>query len=254
MMPTNKNIIEPTSAASIPATTTTGGSTSVYINPKFRNAHINPNFLPKKPLQSLAPPPPSPSLPNQIYINPKFKNAHINPMFLQKNTVALTNNSVTQQEKHTPTVTPLSELTSIVTKTNRKIVRQSVPTVMQKSPSKIIQQQTIVSAVPVPLIKLGKRKLVRVSQLNSTSIAKLPPLATSVKKPIHTLYKIVKGDMPKNLYKIDRRLVRSISKNRTPIKSVHRKSSGGLNETLSTQKVIITNRKLLRMYEFQLSF
>lgn len=249
MLPTNKNSLAPATSfdtekpTTITNTTaTTIGSTSVYINPKFRNAHINPNFLPKKPLQSLAPPP------NQIYINPKFKNAHINPMFLQKNppttTVAVTpNHNVAEKKEIPPNFTPQ---TSIVTKTSRKIVRQSVvaPNIIQKSPPKLAQQKPV-SVSAVPLVKLGKRKLVRLTQqLKTSSISKLPT------KPLHTLYKIVKGDMPKNLYKIDRRLVRSsISKNRMPIKSVHRISSGGLNETLAAQKVIITNRKLLRMYE-----
>lgn len=232
-------------------------STTVFINPKFKNAHINPNFLPKPPpLQSVA-------TPNQIYINPKFKNAHINPMFLHKNStitaaeapavisaaVAISHNDDLQPLPAQLSIAPLSELTSIVTKTSRKIIRQpavstnrstSTAANVPKKPSTGLSSLNAIEFAP--LLKLGQRKLIRATHVDRKLSTLLSNSNKSIKKPVHTTYKIVKGDALVNMYKIDRRLIRT----KTPIKNVHR--VGGINETLSTQKVIITDRKLLRMF------
>lgn len=248
MLPSQTNNRAPVEPAPI---TTASTSSTVFINPKFKNAHINPNFLAKAtPLQSVV-------TPNQIYINPKFKNAHINPMFLHKNstiptadpaaTSAVVNIHISDLQTLPAqlSVAPLSELTSIVTKTSRKIIRQPMPTNASTLQAVNVPMN---NAEFVPLLKFGKRKLIRATHVKSDDARKLSTLSAnskkSLKKPIHTTYKIVKGDALVDLYKIDRRLVRT----RTPIKSAHR--VGVINETLSTQKVLITDRKLLRMFVY----
>lgn len=229
-------------------------SVSVYINPKFKTAHINPNFLLQKNSTT-----PAISKGNNIYINPKFKNAHINPNFLQKNHSSIRSDPIVQETTTSKEIAlAIEPQAKILTKTKRKLVRESTgypPVASNKEwkpppPAPILVQSTKISVSNVPLIRLGNRKLIRASQLPSkpdikVSAPKFPKIAP--KTSVRTKYKIIKAP---NKYKIDRRSTPYKIPTRLPNKVdrtvkhfiLHSRSM------LSPKRMIITDRKLLRMF------
>lgn len=179
---------------------------TIYINPRFRNAHINPNFLLRKQ-------PPS-------HATQPF-NIHVNPLFLSS--------------LPTPPAPPQIPIqpppkASIISQTNRKLVRQPVVQTLIATSS-----EKSTSAADA-LVKIGKRKLVRVGQ-------------TSIRLPLSNSYASEKSKSAikvfnKAAYKIDRR-----NKMRLSIKKPYLYGSNNqLNESLKSTQVVVTDRRLLRMY------
>lgn len=140
---------------------------TIYINPKFRNAHINPNFLlknrrqevstvalPQETTVQIALPPPK--QPTTIFINPNFLPPNYDvPMS--------TTSTIFDPPPPTTTTRPIVQApqyarTQIISQTNRKLVRQ--PTIPVPPPV-LAPNSPIVSQPRVPLVRVGIRKLVR---------------------------------------------------------------------------------------------
>lgn len=188
------------------------GSTSqtIYINPRFKNAHINPNFLQK------------PKAPSAIHVNPKFLNKD-------------TPKPVAVPHKEFP---PLAIIPTMDTcentypNANRKFIRPGITT-LRTAP---------VSTLQTPLIKLGSRKLVRASEIVKKvegEFASLPKTPV-VRKAVQSKYKIVKKI---DAFKIDRRV--SCTKV-SPIKKIGFVGRYALNRAsiLTPKKIIISDQKL----------
>lgn len=244
---------------------------SIHINPKFCNVHINPNFINKlnreqgnvlQSSQSSSSPTSQPS--TNIYINPRF----LTDSQIISTTVVL--NSTTTTSTSIPSIhinpEPLAiipdqgqqiqttgdKTAKIITKTNRKLIRQPVA-ISKSNATTILSKKTCVNKTP--LVKIGSRKLIRAPTMTTTpscrtqTIANAPPQAKAISKAVQTKYKIVKA---RSTYKIDRRTLKA--KVSSPVKK-NNKISGktwinkatGLNECLSPTKVIVTNYKLRRM-------
>lgn len=112
----------------------TSTSSTIYINPRFRNAHINPNFLPRSQLPPAAQP----------------FNIHINPLFLAARPTFATVQHDTSQPP-----APRLERSTIISQTSRKLVRKPIV-----HSAKVIPRAETPNKPP--LIKIGQRKLVRV--------------------------------------------------------------------------------------------
>lgn len=195
-------------------------SNTIYINPRFRNAHINPNFLPRKQL-------PPQSAANQQQQQPF--NIHINPLFLSSSTTPV---PAAALPVRAPSLHPPIQLpkTSIISQTSRKLVRQ--PFAAQTSASINRRAENTTNGAP-PLVKIGKRKLVRVRPVSNRA-----PLSNS-NNTIENKAKFYVRVLDKTAYKIDRR---SSNGKRS---SFH----GGINmnESLKSTRVIVTDRRLSRM-------
>lgn len=208
-MATNRNL-----STAVPAS-------SVHINPKFRSAHINPNFLNKKPLEPIAS--------NQIHVNPKFYNnylqaptisshptpiASIQPSTSQ-NTVTVTNNRFSIKRLPIKATIP----SPIISKTNKKIVRQPLqaPTTYPSISKLSISSSRIAKSYKNPLVQNHPKSLVRQGALLNKYAAL------------------------RSKYSIDYR------KTRTPQRLTFASS---LNQSLGATTVIVNNYKLRRMYGF----
>lgn len=181
-------------------------SSSIYINPKFRNVHINPNFLSKSNvINQQTVEPVITTVPTQIYINPRFLG--------QVTDVAITQSTISPPQivhakenfAHLASgyefnktiasnVEPLAD-TKIHSRTkiyNKSIVKQQILPNSTNVP-KIVYTK-IDNAKP--LIRFGSKKLIRVSPIKSSKI--IP----KVRRPLQTKYKIIKEQ---TAFKIDRR-------------------------------------------------
>lgn len=209
-------------------------STTIHINPRFRNIHINPMFLSKT-----VAPPPAPAAPaSNIYINPKFLN---DPSILHNGhghqpeaTVPMIDFDEDEEERKMDWE-PESVVAHIYTNNSRKLVR--APT-LPSTPATI----SPVKASPSKprLIKIGSRKLVRARpQPKPISI----PQAKVTRKPIQTKYKIVKEQ---STFKIDRRTIPAKSK--LPHKRLTLcRSLSGIMDLFTSTNVITSNYKLVKM-------
>ncbi|XP_055624925.1 zinc finger CCCH domain-containing protein 3 isoform X2 [Toxorhynchites rutilus septentrionalis] len=194
----------------------TESRSKIFINPVFKKAHINPNFLLEK--NSTINHAPTSDKPTSMQHSP---NIHFNPAFLerihqqQQQEVGRTNSTLTAIASAVQPNNP------IIKHTKRKLVRASsaIPANLEKSPL-------------APLVKISKNKLVR-SSISTVATANSPRGVTlrDVKKP----YKVINSTS--QLYKLDRRPV--ISGAVTKSKSLVRK--------ISPQKFAIKDRKLLKL-------
>lgn len=194
----------------------TSTSNTIYINPRFRNAHINPNFLPRKQVQT--------PQPFNIHINPLFLPSHTQPITQASNQLP----SQSQPKLHLPKA-------SIISQTNRKLVRQPIHQTPAITRTAEPPQHT------TPLVKIGKRKLVRAEQLFRVPLANSNNIPDKPKSTIKVLQKTA--------YSIDRR-----NGPQLPIKRNLYKINNQLNENLKSTRVVVTDRRLLRMYIYNIVF
>lgn len=103
-------------------------SNRIHVNPKFKSAHINPNFLLK-----------------QNDIAPKQPQIHINPKFIRPSPIVESTHNILAPPK-----------ASLIQKTLRKIVRKHDP-IQKPVPIKI-------DKCVDKFTKIGKNKLVRVKK------------------------------------------------------------------------------------------
>lgn len=223
-------------------------SNTIFLNPKFKNIHINPNFLLKQN-----------SKPNKIHINPLFMKSNTdilnnilarndmdneyetNQQFISQPTSSIVSMKIDSRTYDDATLgeNNISKM-PIITKTNRKLIRKTSSVPFVKRVDKPVTPRS-------QLIKIGKNKLIRTSQNK-------PPLATkSISNVPNKLVKTGKTKINVSTYKIDRRSAPSIN---PPSLSKENKYSTHINffeidrrfdTVLTPKKVIITNKKLMKM-------
>lgn len=192
---------------------------TIFINPKFKNAHINPNFLQT----------------NKIHINPKF---------LTKNIVAVPHpepTEATPAQPHVQRESPaLINSNAIIRNTRRTLIR--VP--ISRSSTEVTQQKTFVdSKLPQQqqLIKVSKNKLVTAAHLMRCQQKENEKIKSTTESIIKTKKLQRNAESEPSIYKLDRRS--------SPIKKKKIVSTYSIRrvETISPKKVIVPDRKMLRM-------
>lgn len=173
-------------------------STTIFINPKFKNAYINPNFL-----------------------VPASTTIHVNPKFLNQQVITSVNHLSSQpplppprQQIKVPEPPPLASTnkSAIIKNTKRSLIR-----VQEKLPGAIPCHGQIQTQQPKPLtdtiekklnlIKISNTKLVNASQLMSRQQKE----NETIKKATESLIKAKKLQQKKangqkqSIYRLDRR-------------------------------------------------
>lgn len=157
----------------------------IYINPKFRQAHINPNFLAKN------------STAEKLKSKPMSSKILINPKFLDKSssdgtTTSTINFRITEARSCKEPIKQSQG--ALITKNKRQIIRKSViPSTGRPIESPKIKPKTS------GLIKIGSRRLISVALMKKSYEPESPKTT------------VVKG----NIFKLDRRpkpLARSVIK------------------------------------------
>lgn len=222
-------------------------SSSIYINPKFRNVHINPNFLTKT---GHSKPPDAPlanvptNLPTQIYINPKFLGTSTQGIAITQATNSASTMShpfesfshLTTQEFHEPISLVAEPLADTKIHTRTKIIKPSVkPKVIEPAkPCLTIEAAKNHIDSTKLLIKIGSTKLVRIPA--KSSFAKTTKTIPKLRRPLQTKYKIVKEQ---TTFKIDRRSAKakldSITRKIVPIVTSRKL---WINESLMPSKTV----------------
>lgn len=143
-------------------------SSTIHINPKFKNAYINPNFLKNNA--------------TQIHLNPKFLQISQQSSFIAPQQVPATQNK--------PTVS--GNASAIIKNTKRSLIR--APVILEKNDNQ--QQNALLQPMKKQnLIKISNTKLIKASQL------------MEVQQKENELIKNVTKEMknPESVYKLDRR-------------------------------------------------
>lgn len=203
----------------------------IYINPEFKKAHINPNFLTKNLPQA-------PTEPKPVAI--AAPSIHFNPAFLERLSLRQQQQNeprLSQESASAPTA-PIPQSNPIITNTKRKLVRAS---------SAIPVSTTAVRTAPLvaPLVKVSRNKLIRsVPASVVVPHVAVNPTTKSAGVRIEKRFKLINGS--KALYKLDRRPAGTLRLSLKPKSSVRRFSLVRSN-SISPQKVVITDRKLLKL-------
>ncbi|XP_062708054.1 zinc finger CCCH domain-containing protein 3 [Aedes albopictus] len=204
----------------------------IYINPEFKKAHINPNFLTKNLPQA-------PTEPKPVAI--AAPSIHFNPAFLERLSLRQQQQNehrVPQEPASAPTA-PIPQSNPIITNTKRKLVRAS---------SAIPVSTTAVRTAPLvaPLVKVSRNKLIRSvpASVVVPHVAVNPTTKSAGVRIVEKRFKLINGS--KALYKLDRRPAGTLRLSLKPKSSVRRFSLVRSN-SISPQKVVITDRKLLKL-------
>lgn len=196
----------------LPHSSTSSSSSSIHINPRFRNVHINPNFLGKSNSShgDTQIPPPSSNARPQIYINPRFLSKPMENVSIATTQITKTSAAIhpivsrpykSAQENYEDPAVAAEPLADTKIHTRKKIINASKPTIVAPLNLSIVLQPTINLK---PLIKIGSKKLIRIS--SNQTISKPSKAVAKVRRPIQTKYKIVKEQ---SAFKIDRRTAKS---------------------------------------------
>lgn len=198
----------------------------IFINPEFKKAHINRNFLTK----NLPLPAPTEAKSAATAV----PSIHFNPVFLKRLSLQR-QEQIVSQEKAPPVISPQSN--PIIKHTQRKIVRASAtPPTMG-----VLRTAPLVA----PLVKVSRNKLVR-----SVATPIVPNIAVqSIKSEariVQKRFKLINGGS-KQLYKLDRRPAPTLRMAMKSNKSSVRRFSLVRSNSISPQKVIVTDRRLLKL-------
>jgi hypothetical protein len=190
---------------------------TIFINPKFKNAHINPNFLHT----------------NKIHINPKFLSQNTNAVPDPEPPEALPVQPIVHREA------PAINSNAIIRNTRRTLIR--VP--ISRSTNQVTQQKTSVgNKMPQQqLIKVSKNKLVTAAHLMRCQQKENEMIKSTTESIIKTKKLQRKTESKPSIYKLDRRV--------SPIKKKKIVSTYSIRrvDTITPQKVIVSDKKLLRM-------
>ncbi|XP_053687686.1 zinc finger CCCH domain-containing protein 3 [Sabethes cyaneus] len=190
----------------------------IFINPDFKKAHINRNFLAKAiqpPLQ------PVPTVLNNSFLVHHAPNIHFNPVFIEnfQKQQQLANDLIFRETTLTATS---SSLNPIIQKTRRKLVRASSNVIVQPR-----------EPILAPLVKIGKNKLVRSTPAAVPNIVPLKTPETNVRKRFKLVNKHSSGSSSASAGIKPKNLVRSHSLFSSP--------------SFEPQNVIVTDRRLLKL-------
>lgn len=197
---------------------------AIHFNPKFKNAHINPNFIQQ---------------PSKILINPRF--------LLQQNDYQ----SSTHEIFSRPTeILPTLQSTAIIRNTRRTLIRAPA---VSKPP---IPSTSKLPPVEHPsncknLIKIGKNKLVTAAHLVRVQQKENEIIKSKSESFIKTKKLKRMETEPKSIYKIDRRhedpigsrrkIVRKYSIKRVEPKTPLSLKKAKINTSLVNGSVIVQN-------------
>ena len=190
--------------------------------------------------------------PSTILFNPKFKNAHINPNFLHNNKIHINprflNFSQVQPENITQHDRPLkiSDQSSVVSSirpalrnTRRSLIR--APAIISNLPQ---NQAVIVSRPSHQLIKISKNKLVTATHYCDL-IKKQHKENELIKNTTQSIIKTKnlqrKTEINESIYKFDRRNAPGTKKKIVKTYSIRRV------DAITPKKVIVSDRKFVQM-------
>lgn len=192
---------------------------TIFINPKFKNAHINPNFLKSS---------------NHIHINPKF---------VQRLTDLPAPQPAIQPPQ--PSEPTIKICNPIIRNTRRTLIRAvaSRPNVSSTIlPSRGQIQEKSFAQPQHQLIKISKNKLVTAAHLMKCQQKENELIKQTTESLIKSKKLHRKSDMKESIYKLDRRQ-NELSKKKKRIVSTY---SIRRIDTISPQKVIVPERSLLK--------
>lgn len=208
---------------------TATSSSSIHINPKFRNAHINPNFIKKSKNTAAIPvaPPPTNNPSNFIHINPKFINAAQSLSIQSTPPMAVHHLPNSGQSTITIDETNVHYIVNSATATTKPYGFQYAPA--PTLPAAIVRQQ--------PIISKTNKKIVREPAI---IVPRIPPTNKQLRKKLLCEKTKEAKIKLRNMYKIDRRTHPSLPTNRL---------SRSLSETLGTSQIQLSknNYKMRRM-------
>lgn len=195
---------------------------TIFINPKFKNAHINPNFL----------------QPNKIHVNPKF---------LAQNLLNAQGSAIpkpTIPDKIDPSIETNNP---IIRNTRRTLIRAPVATASRSNfPLSISQsndsterKRTNYQQQPKQLIKISKTKLVTAAHLMQCQQKENEIIKNTTESIIKSKKLQRKTETKESIYKIDRRQA-PLQKKKSNIVSTYS------IRRVTPKKVLVTDRKLIR--------
>lgn len=182
---------------------------TIFINPKFKNAHINPNFIKGN---------------NSIHVNPKF---FVGIPLVEAPPAAV------------PREIPRVINNAIVRNTRRTLIRAGAASRPQLS-------QSVKDKAPVhpqhQLIKISKNKLVTAAHLMKCQQKENEIIKRTTETMIKTRKLARKNEAKQTVYKLDRRLSPIAKKKKTIVSTYSLRRV----DAISPQKVIVSDRKLLK--------
>lgn len=204
---------------------------TIFINPKFKNAYINPNFLKTNP--------------NTIHINPRFLQQQIivqNAQHQEPQAISIA------QIK--PAV-PIPNSNAIIKNTKRSLIRapQKIDS-CNISSNKVVQGQKLFPGnvtKKMNLIKISNTKLV-----NATHLMKVQQKENEIiKKATESLIKskklMKKTESERSIYKLDRtKCSPGIGKKKKRVVSKYSIRRIDSADKLTPKKVLVTGHKLLK--------
>lgn len=227
-------------------------SSSIYINPRFRNVHINPNFLNKttatvngkaseqQAIFTTATTASAP--PTQIYINPRFLGNSTSAQGIAVTQAPIsapiaihpmdTFSQLSAQEFHEPNSLVAEPLADTKIHTRTKIINPYIKPNTANPPKIPTKSDPNVLNTSKSLIKIGSKKLVRVPA--TKSFEKSTKTITKLRRPLQTKYKIVKEQ---TAFKIDRRSAKAKLESRKIVPLVPSKKLW-INESLMPTKMV----------------
>lgn len=205
-------------------------STTIFINPKFKNAFINPNFLMVT------------STNNTIHVNPKFLNQQVSSAIQPP---------LPPPPAKVPEPPPIAK-SAIIKNTKRSLIRASEKVEPFRTSLEDPEGHPAIVAKKMNLIKISNTKLVNASHL----MTKQQKENETIKKATESLIKAKKFQQKKasgekaSIYKLDRRRGSdpTAKKKKKIIKQFSIKNVDQPNTPSPKKKsVIIANPKLLKM-------
>lgn len=207
-------------------------SSTIFINPKFKNAYINPNFLKNSNIQQQT----------QIHINPKFILNH------QQVTAQQQNSQLTNVQQHPKPSIDVVNNSAIIKNTKRSLIRAPVKIESSSSINSFKDTQTN-NTKKMNLIRLSNTKLVNATHLMKYQQKENEIIKKKTESLIQSKKLLKKSEMKESssIYKLDRRkLSPGINKTKKRIVvSQYSIRKIDASDILTPKKVIVSGRKLL---------
>ena len=165
---------------------------TIFINPKFKNIHVNPNFLQQG---------------NKVHVNPKF--------FVGFENLTSFNPPLPDKPPVKPPLPPAS--TNAIRNTRRTWVRAS----STSRPNDAVSADAAIQLPQQTLIKISKNRLVTAAHLMKCQQKENEIIKNTTNSIIKTKKLQRKSEKPESLYKVDRR---NPKKNITSTYSIRRVS------------------------------
>jgi hypothetical protein len=211
---------------------------TIFINPKFKNAHINPNFLQAN---------------NKIHINPKFLLAQ------QQQNAAIQSTAVMTIPVDPPPLPPpqLPQFipppppsnSAIIKNTRRTLIR--VPVAPSRSnlplqpaiPTFSERKQLNHQQPSQQLIKISKTKLVTAAHLMKCQQKENEIIKQTTESIINSKKLHRKTELKDSIYKLDRRHDPQLKKKKRIVSTYSIRRV----DAISPKKVVVSNRKLMKL-------